>query len=199
MSPLFSPEKLSAAPIWSCHLHICSSPIHLSKTSLDHHSNAIILDNIPPPPSSNPFIGCSWHCLPCHSRPYIFTSSLLSWVTVHKKYFSYMLFLLHVTPYAIPMHPTIQPQRCTALSMPWLKLLKIIFQLFVWKTQMPPCPGSLPNLPRNMTVLSEFSWHLSLDSNAAFILTSILTLGVLLSWLNCNLLQSRNNVWVIFI
>lgn len=59
---------------------------------------------------------------------------------------------------------------------------------------MPPCPGSLPNLPRNMTVLSEFSWPLSLASNAAFILTSILTLGVLLSWLNCDLLQSRNNV-----
>lgn len=78
--------------------------------------------------------------------------------------------------------------------MPWLTLLKINFQLFVWKTQIPPCPGSLPNLPRNMTVLSEFSWHLSLASYATFILASVLTLRVLLSWLNCDLLQIRNNV-----
>ena len=84
-----SPEKSSAALIWSCHLHPCSSAIHLSKTSLDHHFSAIILDNIPL--SSNPFIGCSWHHSPHHSRPFMFTSSLLSRVIA---YFSYILPLM---------------------------------------------------------------------------------------------------------
>lgn len=81
------PEKLKTAPNWLAHFHPC-----LFQFTFQEYCLVIppFLSYSLPPQTS--LMGCSQHCSPWNSRPFIFDPSLLLWLM------SYLSFMLPLVP-----------------------------------------------------------------------------------------------------